>query len=239
MGQSIKDILWGETLYRLPEPGEADNPNAPIQMGASALALRLRALAGNGFHYLGSPYTRYPAALGGMTGAFNDIAATTALLLRANIPAFSPIAHFHPVATQGGLDGADLNIWLPANKPFIEAGRTLVVATLPGWDESTGLRHEIMDFRKAGKMVYFLDPLWLGKKLGFDAVKTGAFPADAHVHTPTNSAHSIAVPRTNDVYEIGARFKALGELRNPLVSETSVIGLRGRLHAVKPVYKPA
>jgi hypothetical protein len=117
------------------------------------LIQRLKAAAGDGFLYLATPYSRYPA---GMEQAFQDAAIATAWLLRRGVHAFCPITHSHPIAVYGGLSLTDHAIWLPADRPMMDAARGIVVCQMPTWDQSFGIQHEIEVFQAARKPVEYL-----------------------------------------------------------------------------------
>lgn len=105
--------------------------------------------------YVGTPYTKYPA---GIHAAFVDACRLTARLLREGLKVYSPIAHTHPIAIHGEIDPLDLGIWLPFDAAMIGKSDAMIVAMLPGWETSTGVRHEMQAFVMAGKPVYFLCP---------------------------------------------------------------------------------
>lgn len=105
--------------------------------------------------YVGTPYTKYA---GGIDAAFTDACKLTAHLLQSGLKVYSPIAHTHPLAIHGGLDPLDLSIWLPFDGAMIDKADAMIVAMLPGWETSTGVRHEIQAFLEAGKPVFFLNP---------------------------------------------------------------------------------
>lgn len=107
----------------------------------------------SGYFYLGTPYSRYP---GGIEAGFLAACRATAALIRAGVPVYSPIAHTHPVALAGGMDPLDHSIWLPADRPMMDAAHGLIVAMLPTWAESRGLAHEIEVFEAAGKPIVYL-----------------------------------------------------------------------------------
>lgn len=108
-----------------------------------------------GYWYVGSPYSKFA---GGIDAAFEQISAVTAGLLRLGIGVFSPIAHSHPVAMHGALDPHDHSVWLPADRPLMDAACGLIVVAMPGWGESYGLSHEIDVFEAAGKTILYLPP---------------------------------------------------------------------------------
>lgn len=103
-----------------------------------------------GFWYLGTPYSKYPS---GLDEAFKDAARAAAHLVRGGVRVYSPIAHTHPVAIYGGIDPFDHDVWLPADRPFMDAACGLIVVKMPSWRESYGLKVEIDTFEAAGKPV--------------------------------------------------------------------------------------
>lgn len=107
----------------------------------------------DGFWYLASPYSAYPFGLG---AAHYEASRAAATLVRQGIPVFSPIAHSHPVAMHGQIPPEDHSIWLPADRPFMDAAHGVLVLALTGWDRSHGVKHEIEVFQAAGKPVMIL-----------------------------------------------------------------------------------
>jgi hypothetical protein len=108
-----------------------------------------------GFVYLATPYTNFAA---GRDAAFQMAAFYAGLLLKAGFPAFSPIAHSHPIARAVGIDETDHALWVAADRPFVEAASALIVLTLDGWRESRGVAHEIAAFSAAGKPIVYAAP---------------------------------------------------------------------------------
>jgi hypothetical protein len=107
------------------------------------------------FWYLATPYSKYP---GGIEAAFIVACKQTALLIGAGVRVYSPIAHTHSVAIHGGLNPHSHSIWLPADKPFMDAACGLIVCKMSSWAESVGIAHEIDVFKKAGKPVVYMTP---------------------------------------------------------------------------------
>ena len=66
-------------------------------------------------------------------------------------------AHTHPVAVYGGIDPYDHSIWIPADKPLMEAAHGLLVCKMKGWEESYGIKVEIEHFEAEGKPVHYLE----------------------------------------------------------------------------------
>ena len=107
------------------------------------------------YWYLGSPYSKYAA---GLDEAHRVACKEAALLVAAGIPVYSPIAHTHPVAIHGDLDPLDHTIWLPADRPLMDAAFGLIVLMLDGWQDSVGLRYEVEVFTRAGKTIVYMAP---------------------------------------------------------------------------------
>lgn len=108
-----------------------------------------------GFWYLATPYSKYPA---GIEWAFIDACKETALLLRAGVPIFSPIAHTHPIAVHGNINPLDHEVWLPADRPMMDAACGLIVCKMETWEKSYGIGVEIETFKAAGKPVIYMTP---------------------------------------------------------------------------------
>ena len=107
------------------------------------------------FLYLASPYSKYKH---GIHKAHQAACEATALLVQAGIPVFSPIAHTHDVAIYGRLDPLAHTLWMPADRPFMEAAKGMILLTLEGWEESYGVEIEMNYFASARKPVYWMAP---------------------------------------------------------------------------------
>ncbi len=107
-----------------------------------------------GFYYVATPYSRYPA---GLQAAFEDACRVTAELMRRGCACVSPIAHSHCIATIGGLDPVDHELWVRIDAPLLDAACGCLVVMMPGWRDSRGVAHEIAEFQQAGKPVHFLE----------------------------------------------------------------------------------
>lgn len=105
--------------------------------------------------YLATPYSKWSA---GLEDAFIEASKLAALLLRAGVKVYSPIAHTHPLAIHGNLDPLDHNIWLPFDEAMMTAAQVLIVAHMEGWQESKGIAHEIKFFEAAKKPIWDLNP---------------------------------------------------------------------------------
>lgn len=107
------------------------------------------------YWYLATPYSKYRD---GIDEAWKLACREAALLIRAGVPVYSPIAHTHPVAIHGGIDPYDHGIWLPADEPMMRAARGLIVLRAAGWTHSFGITFEMRAFEAADKPVLFMDP---------------------------------------------------------------------------------
>lgn len=120
-----------------------------------------------GMVYLASPYSKYRL---GIEVAFKDVSWVAGRLLKEGVKVYSPIAHTHPLAIYGELDPFDHSIWLPFDEVIMSRSDALVVAKMPGWETSYGVKHEIEFFQKAGKPIHYIN--WMTLRLeGEDAPK--------------------------------------------------------------------
>ena len=127
---------------------------------------RLKLLAGDGYWYLGTAYSKYP---GGLDAAYEVACRATGRLWCRDVPIFCPIALCHGPAAFTGYNedtGKGLNpltppdgerdVWGERLAPFVSNAMGLLVLKMAGWDESVGLRREIDEFKASGKPVTFL-----------------------------------------------------------------------------------
>lgn len=104
--------------------------------------------------YLATPYTNYPR---GLDGAFIDASRIAGRLIQDGHAVFSPICHSHPIAKFGGIDAIDHDLWMRIDRVMWDRCDELLVAKLPGWDQSRGIAKEIEHFIACGKPVKYLD----------------------------------------------------------------------------------
>lgn len=107
------------------------------------------------FWYLATPYSKYP---GGIEEAFRLAARYAGRLITAGVKVYSPITHTHPIAVEAGLDPYNHDIWMPADQPFMDAARGLIVLKAASWEQSRGIREEIGHFTVASKPIVFTEP---------------------------------------------------------------------------------
>jgi hypothetical protein len=107
------------------------------------------------FYYLATPYSKFPD---GIEAAFEAACQQTALLVRAGVPVFCPIAMTHPVAIHGAIDPYDHEIWIPADEPFMHQACGLIFCKLPSWEVSYGMKVEREFFQNVGRPVIEMTP---------------------------------------------------------------------------------
>ena len=106
------------------------------------------------YYYLATPYSKYP---GGLEAAFQMACRQAAILIKAKVPVYCPIAHTHPIAVQNDMDPFDHGIWLPADTPMMLAASGLIIVKAPTWDLSYGIAEERKVFAAAGKPVVWME----------------------------------------------------------------------------------
>jgi hypothetical protein len=124
------------------------------QPGGVDSGLKLSDLSRDGFWYLATPYSKFPF---GLEAAFHAASLAAAQCLKASLPIYCPIAHTHPIAIYGGIEPKDHDIWLPADRPFMDAALGLIVCMMPSWEESYGISVEIKTFEEAQKPIFYMD----------------------------------------------------------------------------------
>lgn len=110
---------------------------------------------GQGYWYLASPYSKYPA---GLVAAFEEVSRNAGVLAKAGIAVFSPIAHTHPVAIYSGLDPLDHSLWLPFDKPMMDGAKGMIALKMDSWETSFGMKVEADNFQALGKPVIYMEP---------------------------------------------------------------------------------
>ncbi len=106
--------------------------------------------------YLASPYSDplYSVRL----DRFCKVCVAAAYLMENGFRIFSPIAHSHPIATNGIGLPTDWAYWEPYCREMLGMCEAMIVLQLPGWAMSRGVSHEIMIAQELKKPVTFLLP---------------------------------------------------------------------------------
>lgn len=89
--------------------------------------------------YLASPYTSDQQNI--QHERYHYACRAAAKLMQQGYVVFSPIAHSHGIARF--IKGHDNDFWMEQDLPFLDYADKVVVLTLPGWQESKGVKHEI------------------------------------------------------------------------------------------------
>lgn len=110
-----------------------------------------------GWSYLATPYSKYP---GGVDQAHAEACWIAARLWKAGVQVYSPIAHTHAIEKIGGL-GVGFEHWAAFDEALIAASDGMIVAKMPGWEDSEGIAAEIAICGRLGKPVRYLDPATL------------------------------------------------------------------------------
>lgn len=111
--------------------------------------------AGEGFWYLGSPYSKYPSGIDAAAGMIEQIAGE---LIRRQVRLFCPIAHSHHIAMTAAIDPYCHKTWMFQDEAIMHCARGIIVAKMRTWESSYGLTLERQHFTAAGKPVSLLDP---------------------------------------------------------------------------------
>lgn len=103
------------------------------------------------FHYLATPYAKYPH---GRENAFRAACRAAACLTDSGVPVYCPIAHWHPIALF--MEEKPREYWIELNKPHMRSAPSLIIIQMPGWDESEGIFAERCFFEEMKKPIKFL-----------------------------------------------------------------------------------
>jgi len=113
-----------------------------------------RGLLVTGFWYLATPYTRHPR---GVEAAHMEACAAAAICFRAGVQVFAPIPHTHNIAVIGQIAG-HFDQWAAFDEIMIRASIGVIVVTMDGWRESTGVNAEITLAIRLRKPVLYMPP---------------------------------------------------------------------------------
>jgi len=105
--------------------------------------------------YLASPYTHSDEKV--MEDRYNAVVDAVAFLTNGKYHVYSPILHFHPVAVKHSLP-RDAEFWRESNEIMLYPAGLMYVLAIPGWDESKGVRHEIMIARQLETSIRLMNP---------------------------------------------------------------------------------
>ena len=79
------------------------------------------------------------------------------LIVEQEYLCFSPIAHSHALWKMSRSLPGDASFWTKYNEAWLKSCSSLIVLTLPGWEESKGTRLEMLFARRNHMPVYLLE----------------------------------------------------------------------------------
>jgi hypothetical protein len=105
--------------------------------------------------YLGLPYTDDDPAVEDWRAEISNMIAVD--LTKQGRIIFAPISAWHHLARKYKLPGT-FEYWLKLDEEFIRVSKKLLIITLPGWKESTGVTEEIKLAKKYHVPMEYIDP---------------------------------------------------------------------------------
>ena len=114
-------------------------------------------MVGMSLTYLASPYTHADPQV--REERYRAACKKAAELMLVGKVIFCPIAHSHPIAEQmpdgKANDGA---FWKHQDEPYLAICDELIVYMLPGWEQSSGVKHEIEVAKQRGIPIHYERP---------------------------------------------------------------------------------
>lgn len=112
-------------------------------------------LWGDGYWYVGTPYTNYHL---GHDTAHHYAKRIGAGLDSHGVKSFVPVIWGHEIASRTGIDSGETMFWDEFCAPFIRLARGMLIVRFTGWDTSRGISLERSHFIGVGKPVMVCDP---------------------------------------------------------------------------------
>lgn len=106
-----------------------------------------------GLIYLASPYSH--PEFGVRVQRYISAADAVTRLAKMKLTIFSPIVHWHHIATLNDLP-KNFEFWQVQNDPIIEVAAHMMVLGIPGWSHSAGVMHEINLAHRIGTPIEFI-----------------------------------------------------------------------------------
>lgn len=107
--------------------------------------------------YLACPYSHHSSDVRLMR--FDMACRAAAKLMREGKTVFSPISHSHPVAAYLPEELLlSWPFWKAQDFPLLDLADELVVLTLPGWEESRGVKAEIERAKYWNIPILYMEP---------------------------------------------------------------------------------
>ena len=105
--------------------------------------------------YLASPYTSPDPNI--ELQRVKAVALIAAHLVAKELPVMSPILHCHLIRQQCSVPG-HYEFWQKWNHRMIQYSEVFLVATIDGWDRSTGLKGEMEFAKSINKRINYINP---------------------------------------------------------------------------------
>jgi len=105
--------------------------------------------------YLACPYQHDDKRV--MWERFNAVTKAAGHLMAEGKVVFSPITHCHPIAERRALPRG-WEFWKSFDEVYLGHSEEMIILTLDGWQESTGVTAEIEIMSRQNKPISLLDP---------------------------------------------------------------------------------
>lgn len=115
------------------------------------------------YYYLASPYSHFSPEV--LEERFRLAMSATAWMLKQRRWVYSPIVHCHQLAQEHVLP-TDADYWRDYDFAMLDSAAGLIVLLLPGWQESKGMKAEIIRAIERDKEIFDIEPDGDGWKLG-------------------------------------------------------------------------
>lgn len=106
--------------------------------------------------YIATPYSHELESV--QISRFNAVNKYAAELISRGEVVFSPISHSHPVAEYLEDCPNDWDFWEKHDLPILGICSDIHVLCLPGWEESKGVHEEIVEAKRLGINISFINP---------------------------------------------------------------------------------
>lgn len=112
------------------------------------------------FIYLASPYSHVEFAV--RYWRYAQAAEAVLEISRTGLPVYSPIVHWHSIATEQGLP-TDYEFWKQQDQAMIRPCTELWILCIDGWRQSKGIEAEKAFAQGLGKRIRFMTFASLGE----------------------------------------------------------------------------
>lgn len=107
------------------------------------------------FIYLATPHNHHNSLI--RTERYRAAQKAASIIFACQIPVYSPIAHWHPIAIHFDLPHG-WNYWKFQDEALLRASAELWVILIEGWETSVGIKAEVAIAKALGKPVHYIDP---------------------------------------------------------------------------------